>query len=53
MSNSEQTNRVFGRLGARELTPEEVTCLSSERKNFFTLATFNPITLHIDGDPRE
>jgi len=58
MSNhhdSKQTNRVFSRLGARELNPEEVARLHAigESKNFFTLATFNPITLHIDGDFRE
>jgi len=57
MSNhhaGKQTNRVFGRLGARELTPEEIAnlhAISSEGKNFFTLATFNPIKLQLDGDP--
>lgn len=47
-------NRVLGRLGARELTPEEIaratgdgSARSAQHTNVITL---NPITGHLDGD---
>jgi len=43
--DSKQTNRVFSRLGARELVPQEVLSLhaaSSEYRNTLTILTFEP-----------
>jgi hypothetical protein len=45
MSNHED-NRVLGRLGARELRPEEVEMVGPEHTN---VITFNPVTGR-DGD---
>jgi hypothetical protein len=50
----EKENRVLGRLGARELTPEEVeraTGQGSTRAAQHTnVITLNPITHSLDGD---
>ncbi|HEY6445701.1 MAG TPA: hypothetical protein VIY53_04520 [Acidobacteriaceae bacterium] len=50
----ENENRVLGRLGARELTPEEVERAAgkgSERTAHHTnVITVNPYTGHLDGD---
>ncbi len=45
----EAENRVLGRMGARELTPEEVerAMRSSQHTNVITV---NPVTHSLDGD---
>ena len=47
-------NRVLGRLGARELTPEEVERAtgdgSARAAQHTNVITVNPITGHLDGD---
>jgi len=53
MSNghdNQQANRVFSRLGARELTPNEVARVSQAGLEHTNVITFNPVTLQIDGD---
>jgi hypothetical protein len=53
MSNhhdSKQANRVLGRLGARELTPQEVARVSQAGVVHTNVITFNPVTFQIDGD---
>ena len=51
---NEKENRVLGRLGARELTPEEVERAKGKgpaRGPAHTnVITLNPLTLHLDGD---
>jgi hypothetical protein len=51
---NEKENRVLGRLGARELTPEEVERAKgkgSVRGPYHSDAiSFNPVTFTIDGD---
>jgi hypothetical protein len=45
-------NRVLGRLGARELTPEEVEKAAGEGRSaqHTNVITLNPVTGHLDGD---
>jgi hypothetical protein len=45
-------NRVLGRLGARELTPEEVERATGNGRSaqHTNVITVNPITGHLDGD---
>jgi hypothetical protein len=59
MSNNhdnKQSNRVFSRLGARELTPQEAArgrAASLEHTSLFTLLTWNPhgpLGPTVDGD---
>jgi hypothetical protein len=52
--HEETRNRVLGRLGARELTPEEVerargtgSAHGAHRTDFITV---NPVTHQLDGD---
>jgi hypothetical protein len=51
---NEKDNRVLGRLGARELTPQEVQKAMGEgsaRSAAHTnVITVNPVTGHLDGD---
>jgi hypothetical protein len=42
-------NRVLGRLGARELTPEEVELVLGNGPEHTNVITFNPVTGR-DGD---
>jgi hypothetical protein len=46
----ETDNRVLGRLGARELTPEEVERASERGAQKTNVITFNPVTETRDGD---
>ena len=50
----ERENRVLGRLGARELTPEEVVRAtgkgSTRGAQHTNVITLNPITGQLDGD---
>jgi hypothetical protein len=48
MSNLQNTNRVVSRIGARELTPEELSNVSGGRCTI--LLTFDPCTG--EGDQR-
>jgi hypothetical protein len=47
-------NRVLGRLGARELTPEEVERATGDESmrsaQHTNVITVNPVTGHLDGD---
>jgi len=43
-------NRVLGRTGARELTPEELARLSGGFPVHTLVITLNPKTGHLDGD---
>ena len=43
-------NRVLGRTGARELTPEELARVSGSDPQHTNVITFNPITGQRDGD---
>ncbi len=49
---SNQDNRVLGRIGARDLTPEEAADVSGGITTK-TKCTFEPITKTHDGDPGE
>lgn len=50
----EEDNRLLGRRGARELTPEEVRVIcGASGTGTETLCSFNPITKKIDGDLHE
>jgi len=42
--------RVLGRRGARELTPEELDCVSGSGPQFTNVLTINPKTGARDGD---
>jgi hypothetical protein len=42
-------NRVFGRIGAREVTPQEFDHVTGGI-NTLTIQTFNPVTKASDGD---
>jgi hypothetical protein len=44
-----EDNRVLGRLGARELTPEEVETVAGMGPEHTHVITFNPVTGR-DGD---
>jgi hypothetical protein len=46
----ERGNRVLGRLGARELTREEVERASSGGAQHTNVISVNPITHQLDGD---
>jgi hypothetical protein len=48
----EKEDRVLGRLGARELTPEEVERATGGERNAHRtdVITLNVITGHLDGD---
>jgi hypothetical protein len=48
MSNSQNTNRVISRIGARELTPEELSNVSGAEGTIFL--TYDPCTG--EGDQR-
>jgi hypothetical protein len=43
-------NRVLGRSGARELTPEEVARIVASGPQITDVITFNPYTGQRDGD---
>jgi hypothetical protein len=43
-------NRVLGRTGARELTPEELARISAAGPENTQVITFNPLTGQRDGD---
>jgi len=43
-------NRVLGRSGARELTPEQVARIMASGPQMTDVITFNPITGQRDGD---
>jgi hypothetical protein len=43
-------NRVLGRSGARELTPEEVARIVTSGPQITDVITFNPYTGQRDGD---
>jgi hypothetical protein len=45
-----QDNRVLGRKGARELTPEELGRVSGADTVHTNVVTFNPLTGQRDGD---
>ncbi|MGC2637559.1 MAG: hypothetical protein WA294_10305 [Acidobacteriaceae bacterium] len=48
---NEKENRVLGRLGARELTPEEIDrAAGKESAHHTNVITVNPYTGHLDGD---
>jgi hypothetical protein len=49
MSNN-QDNRVLGRIGARELSPEELEQVSGGLPVHTNVITFNPVTRQRDGD---
>lgn len=49
MSQAEN-NRVLGRLGARELTAEEVARVSGSGFEHTNVITWNPVTGQRDGD---
>ena len=49
MSNN-QEYRVLGRIGARELSPEEVEKVSGGLPVHTNVITFNPVTFQRDGD---
>jgi hypothetical protein len=49
MSNHED-NRVLGRKGARELTPEEADRVAGSGTQHTNVITFNPLTGQRDGD---
>lgn len=50
----QENNRVLGRSGARQLTPEEVRVIcGASGIRTETLCSFNPITKKIDGDLHE
>jgi len=44
------SDRVLGRTGARELTPEEVDRVSGSGPEHTNVITFNPVTGERDGD---
>jgi hypothetical protein len=48
----EKENRVLGRQGARELTPEEVQRATDGGRSaqHTNVITVNPVTGHLDGD---
>ena len=48
----EKDNRVLGRLGARELTPEEVKTAKDGRRSaqHTNVITWDPFTGSLDGD---
>lgn len=51
---SQLQDRVLGRLGARQLTPDEVrTVCGASGTGTETLCSFNPITKMVDGDIHE
>jgi len=45
-----QDNRVLGRIGARELSPEELEKVSGGLPVHTNVITFNPVTFQRDGD---
>lgn len=45
-----ETGRVLARLGARELTPEEVARVAGAGPQHTNVITFNPATGQRDGD---
>ncbi|MGD0403486.1 MAG: hypothetical protein ABSB66_09825 [Candidatus Acidiferrales bacterium] len=47
--SEQENNRVLGRLGARELTPEEVETAMGMGSLHTNVITFNPVTGR-DGD---
>ena len=49
MPNSDD-NRVLGRLGARELTSEEVELIAGSGPAHTNVITLNPVTGQRDGD---
>ncbi|MBZ5522596.1 MAG: hypothetical protein LAP21_10195 [Acidobacteriia bacterium] len=48
MSNHQESNRVLSRLGARELTEQEINQVGGALRT--GLCTFNPVTCVMDGD---
>ncbi len=48
--STQDDNRVLGRLGARELTREEVELVSGSGFEHTNVITFNPVTGQRDGD---
>lgn len=48
--SSHENQRVLGRTGARELTPEEWERVAAAGTQHTNVITFNPITQQRDGD---
>ena len=47
---TKNNNRVLGRTGARELTPEEVAQVSGSGDYQTQIISVNPVTHQLDGD---
>jgi hypothetical protein len=45
-----KAKRVLGRVGARELTPEEVACVAGAGPEHTNVISWNPVTGQRDGD---